>query len=212
MDINELINKKILSFRVCALDDVDDVVVFINQAYRGEISAKGWTTESDLLDGQRLDANMAKDIINKQDCEILLLSFHIDQVTSNNINENEKKLIDHIISINDNKKKSFLIATVNPEREVDLMHLNMLAIHPDLQSFGIGKFMIDSVERNTKEMNLKKVVLTVISVRKELVAYYERRGYILNGTKHRFPAYDDPRYGIPKRDDLELHEMEKFVI
>lgn len=210
MDVRELITKKILSFRSATLDDIDDVVIFINQAYRGETSAKGWTTESTILAGQRLDNTMAKDIINKQDCEILLLSFHIDEVTSN-VNENEKKFIDHIISINHDNEKSFLVATVNPEKESDIMHLNMLAIHPDLQSYGIGKFMIDAVEKKTKEMNLTKVVLTVISVRKELVAYYERRGYTMNGVKHRFPAYDDPRYGIPKVDGLELHEMEKSI-
>ncbi|MCW2670206.1 MAG: alpha/beta hydrolase fold, partial [Frankiales bacterium] len=35
--------------------DVDDVVSLVESAYRGESSRVGWTTEADLLDGQRTD-------------------------------------------------------------------------------------------------------------------------------------------------------------
>ena len=211
MDIDDLVRKGILSLRSASLNDVDFIVPFINQAYRGESSAKGWTTESTILEGQRLDNEMAKEIINKESCEILMLLLHIDKVTSNDVNDNQKKFIDHAISLDDNKKQLFIIATVSPEQDGDSMHLNMLAIHPELQSYGIGKYMMNAVEKKTKDSNISKVVLTVISCRSELVSYYERRGYTMNGNKHRFPAYDDPRFGIPKRDDLELHEMEKLV-
>ena len=211
MDIDDLVSKGILSIRSASLNDVDFIVPFINQAYRGESSAKGWTTESTILEGQRLDNEMAKEIINKESCEILMLLLHIDKVTSNDVNDNQKKFIDHAISLYDDKKQLFIIATVSPEQDGDSMHLNMLAIHPELQSYGIGKYMMNAVEKKTKDSNISKVVLTVISCRSELVSYYERRGYSMNGTKHRFPAYDDPRFGIPKRDDLELHEMEKLV-
>lgn len=211
MDIDDLISKKILSISSATLDDIDDVVPFINQAYRGESSARGWTTESTILEGQRLDSGMAKDIITKEHCEIVLLSLHIDNI-SNDVSDSQKKFIDHAISLHqDNTKEKMIIATVNPEQEDDIMHLNMLAIHPELQSYGIGKYMINVVEDKTKAKKLSKVVLTVISIRSELVSYYERRGYRMNGNKHRFPAYDNPRFGIPKRDDLELHEMEKQV-
>jgi N-acetylglutamate synthase-like GNAT family acetyltransferase len=210
MNIDDLISKGILSIRSATINDIDDIVPFINQAYRGESSAKGWTTESSMLEGQRLDIDMAKDIITKENCDILLLSFHIDNI-SNNVNDSQKKFIDHVISLHDNTKKAMIVATVNPEQEDDIMHLNMLAIHPELQSYGIGKYMINRVEENTKACGLSKVVLTVISIRSELVSYYERRGYRMNGNKHRFPAYDNPRFGIPKRDDLELHEMEKVL-
>ena len=210
MDIDELVSKGILRLREAVSNDVDFIVPFINQAYRGESSAKGWTTESDILGGQRLDNEMANEIINKQDCDILMLLLHIDKVTDD-VSDNQKKFIDHAISLHDDKKQLFIIATVSPEQDGDSMHLNMLAIHPELQSYGIGKYMMNAVEKRTKDSNISKVVLTVISCRNELVSYYERRGYKMNGNKHRFPAYDNPRFGIPKRDDLELHEMEKFV-
>ncbi|MCU1586511.1 MAG: N-acetyltransferase [Frankiales bacterium] len=37
-------------------EDVDGVVALVQAAYRGESSRAGWTTEADLLDGQRTDA------------------------------------------------------------------------------------------------------------------------------------------------------------
>ena len=48
--------------------------------------------------------------------------------------------------------------------------------------------------------------MTVISVRSELIAYYERRGYHLTGATEAFP--NDPRYGIPKQP-LVLWVLEK---
>jgi hypothetical protein len=39
--------------------------------------------------------------------------------------------------------------------------------------------------------------MTVISVRTELIAYYERQGYQQTGKTEPFPT--DPRYGIPKQ-------------
>jgi N-acetylglutamate synthase-like GNAT family acetyltransferase len=36
--------------------DVDDLVALVESAYRGDASREGWTTEADLLDGQRTDA------------------------------------------------------------------------------------------------------------------------------------------------------------
>ena len=44
-----------LTFRPAAPEDVPAVVVLVESAYRGEASRAGWTTEADLLDGQRTD-------------------------------------------------------------------------------------------------------------------------------------------------------------
>lgn len=50
--------------------------------------------------------------------------------------------------------------------------------------------------------------MTVIDIRDELIAFYERRGYVRTGTKKPFP-YGDERFGIPKRDDLRFEVLEK---
>ena len=54
-----------------------------------------------------------------------------------------------------------------------------------------------------------RVEMTVIAQRLELVAWYERRGYHLTGERRPFPA-NNPRFGLPKRDDLEFVVLEKL--
>ena len=51
--------------------------------------------------------------------------------------------------------------------------------------------------------------MSILSHRPELLAYYQRRGYQFNGNKMPFP--NDGNNGEPKRDDLELLELEKMV-
>ena len=49
-----------------------------------------------------------------------------------------------------------------------------------------------------------------ISVRDELIAWYERRGYSRTGKYKPFP-YGDERFGIPKRDDLRFEVLSKVL-
>jgi hypothetical protein len=43
--------------------------------------------------------------------------------------------------------------------------------------------------------------MTVIIQREELIAWYERRGYRPTGELRPFPSAD-PRFGLPRRNDL----------
>ena len=50
--------------------------------------------------------------------------------------------------------------------------------------------------------------MTVIEQRSELLAWYARRGYRSTGEKEPFP-YGNPRFGLPKREDLRFLVLEK---
>ena len=50
--------------------------------------------------------------------------------------------------------------------------------------------------------------MTVIDLREDLIAWYERRGYRRTGEHAPFP-YGDERFGIPRRDDLRFEWLEK---
>jgi hypothetical protein len=50
--------------------------------------------------------------------------------------------------------------------------------------------------------------MTVLVQRTVLIAWYERHGYTRTGTRKPFP-YDDPRFGIPLRPDLEFEVLRK---
>ena len=45
-----------LTFRSATPDDIPALIELVTSAYRGDASRVGWTTEADLLDGQRVDA------------------------------------------------------------------------------------------------------------------------------------------------------------
>jgi ribosomal protein S18 acetylase RimI-like enzyme len=83
----------------------------------------------------------------------------------------------------------------------------MLTVSPELQGGGIGKKLMQAAEDLAKENDIPKISMTVISVRKELIEYYERRGYKNTGETKPFPM-NDPKFGLPKQQ-LEFIVMEK---
>ena len=85
----------------------------------------------------------------------------------------------------------------------------MFAVRPNLQGAGVGKLVMLETERVVRdEWSLPAMRMTVIDVRDELIAFYERRGYRRTGIYKPFP-YGDARYGIPKRNDLRFEVLEK---
>jgi ribosomal protein S18 acetylase RimI-like enzyme len=88
-------------------------------------------------------------------------------------------------------------------------YFGMFSVRPDLQGGGIGKAVLVEAERIVRdEWRLPALRMTVIDVREELIAWYQRRGYRRTGIRKPFPA-TDPRFGIPKRDDLRFEVLEK---
>ena len=59
-------------FRDATPDDVPAIVALVESAYRGESSRAGWTTEADLLDGQRTDAGSVRELVAAPDSMVLL--------------------------------------------------------------------------------------------------------------------------------------------
>ena len=87
----------------------------------------------------------------------------------------------------------------------------MFSVRPNLQGAGIGKAVLDEAERIVRdEWKVPTMRMTVIDMRDELIAFYERRGYRRTGIKKPFP-YGDERFGVPKRDDLRFEVLEKIL-
>ena len=163
---------------VATLQDVPELNILVNSAYRGESSKKGWTTEEHLLGGIRTDEGDLSTLLQKENVTILKFT--------------------------DSGK---IIGSVYLEKQADKLYLGMLTVSPELQGGGIGKKLMQAAEDLAKENNIPKVSMTVISVRKELIKYYERRGYNHTGETKPFPM-NDPKFGLPKQD-LEFIVMEK---
>jgi ribosomal protein S18 acetylase RimI-like enzyme len=88
-------------------------------------------------------------------------------------------------------------------------YFGMFSVQPGLQGGGVGKLLLAETERIARdEWRLPAMRMTVIDIRDELIAFYERRGYRRTGITKPFP-YGDERFGIPKRDDLRFEILEK---
>ncbi|MCU1594465.1 MAG: putative acetyltransferase [Frankiales bacterium] len=53
-----------MEFRSAAPTDVEAIVDLVQSAYRGESSKQGWTSEADLLDGQRTDPEAVREVLD----------------------------------------------------------------------------------------------------------------------------------------------------
>ena len=58
--------------RFATLHDIPALVALVTSAYRGDASRAGWTTEADLLDGARIDAERLAADIERPQSVILL--------------------------------------------------------------------------------------------------------------------------------------------
>jgi ribosomal protein S18 acetylase RimI-like enzyme len=162
--------------------DVPALVALVNSAYRGDSSKAGWTTEADLLGGQRVDVEGLTDTIARPGNVILL--HERDQVP---------------------------VACVHLERTGEDCYLGMLMIRPTTQGAGLGRQMLETAERWAMEhWSSRTMHMTVIVQRTELIAWYERRGYRRTGERKPFP-YGDERFGLPQRDDLAFEVLRKSL-
>jgi len=171
----------LLTFRPAIMADVERIVALVNSAYRGESSRAGWTTEADLLAGQRTDAEEVISLISSADSIILLC-----------LNGEE------------------MIGSVHLQHGKHVAYLGMLVIQPLMQGQGIGKQFMQAAEAAAIKMwSVDKMLMYVITLRHELIAFYQRRGYRRTGKIKDFPQ--DVRFGIPKVPGLEIELMEKTL-
>jgi GNAT superfamily N-acetyltransferase len=89
-------------------------------------------------------------------------------------------------------------------------YLGLLTVRPDLQKRQMGRALLAAAESFAKEHGASRIRMSVVNVRKTLIAWYERRGYLLTGETQPFP-YDDQRCGRPLRGDLHFVLLEKDI-
>ena len=167
-----------LTTRLATVADAPALVALVNSAYRGESSKAGWTTEADLLDGQRIDVETLSRTIGSPGNVILLRS-----------------------------DGDLPVACVHLERSGPSCYVRMLTVRPTTQGAGIGRQLLEAAERwALAEWSSQSMHMTVIRQRTELVAWYERHGYRRTGERQPFP-YGDERFGLPRRDDLEFEVL-----
>src|ERR1700756_1165603 len=77
---------------------------------------------------------------------------------------------------------SFLCGCVYVEpRGSDRSYLGLLAVDPRLQKSGLGSQLMHAAEAHCAEAGSRFMDLRIVSVRKELPAFYHRHGYVEAG-------------------------------
>jgi ribosomal protein S18 acetylase RimI-like enzyme len=170
-----------LVFRFAHADDVPAIVALVESAYRGESSRAGWTTEADLLDGQRSDAEAISTVLAGRGSAMLLAEADGELVGCCQLEQ-------------------------RPQAGA---YFGMFSVRPGRQGQGWGRQILAEAERLARdEWSASTMLLSVLAQRPDLIAWYERRGYRRTGETRPFP-YGNERFGVPKRPDLSFAVLAK---
>ena len=170
-----------LSFRAAIHSDANRIADLVNAAYRGLSGELGWTHEANIFDGPRTDANSLARLIAAENSLILLCMREFE-----------------------------ITGSMHLEKIDGGAYLGLLAVRPAFQGTGMGRQLMAEAERVVRERwGSEKISMTVISLRTELIEYYERRGYHRTGKIE--PLAVDAGAGQPKSAGLQLAWLEKRI-
>lgn len=200
-------NNETVFLRQAEADDIGALEQLLNRCYR---QTEGWTNEADLIGGIRITQDeLASTIANPKH----YLFVYPKTITGER----------------DGEETGELLGCIGVDMQVNAAgdkkaYIGMFAVHPELQGQGVGNVILQAAETfagrhlqpdeqatdsQATDKKPARLTMSILSHRPELLSYYQRRGYQLNGNKMPFP--NDGNNGEPKRQDLELLELEKPV-
>ena len=193
----DMINKEAVFLRQAEAKDIAALKQLLDRCYR---QAEGWTHEADLVGGIRTtNAELASVVADPK--HYLFVYPKTDTGTREGIETGE------------------LLGCIAVDMQTQVpstnsAYIGMFAVHPALQGAGVGHVILQAAETFANRHLISKnqpyrLTMSILSHRPELLAYYERRGYQLTGVTIPFP--EDGNNGQPKRQDLELLELEKLA-
>jgi ribosomal protein S18 acetylase RimI-like enzyme len=173
-----------LRIRAARPADADTLTALIRSAYRGDDSRAGWTSEADLVEGERINAGQVRAMIT--DAGSLLLAAE-DADTGR------------------------IVGCCQLRNEgAGLAYFGTFAVSPQAQGAGLGRQLMTEAEQlAVSSFGATRLEMTVLAPQDKLIAYYERRGFHRTGETRPFPA--DPIYARPLRDGLYFVVLEKAL-
>lgn len=169
-----------LDLRIASKSDAVEITGLVNRAYRPQLPERGWTHESDLVAGDRTTPDQIIALFAPQ--SLVLVLCHDDTV----------------------------VACVHLQSDGPYVYIGMLATEPSHQKLGLGKQMLLHAEKYAKA-HFKPTAfrMSVLSSRVELIAFYERRGYVRNNDVKDYPV--SAGVGQPLVEGLQVATMIKNV-
>lgn len=196
--------KEAVFLRQAESKDIAALKQLLDRCYR---QAEGWTNEADLVAGIRTTESELDAIVADSQHYI----FVYPKTATDKREGVETGELLGCIAVDMGFNKSLDNKSVS-----NSAYIGMFAVHPDLQGQGVGHIILQAAktfaERHLSNSQSptdhpRRLTMSILSHRPELLAYYERRGYELNGNSMPFP--EDGNNGEPKRKDLQLLELEK---
>lgn len=169
-----------LQFKTATIEDAQAITILVNRAYRPTGNVKGWTHESELISGERTNVEQVSSLF--RDNSYVLVAV----------------------------QNGSIVVCVHVEIHGLCAHVGMLATSPEIQGLGYGKEMLSYAEGfASKNFSVTKYVMNVLLARKELLAFYTRRGYITTGSTYEYPI--SAGVGSPKVTSLQVGVLEKMA-
>jgi len=149
--------------RLAFVGEAKAIAALIERAYRGDEAARAWTTEADILTGPRTTVEEIKGLLSDPQSRFVVAM-----------------------------QGGALAACALIRDEGGIGYFGMFAVRPDRQGAGLGRTMLDAAERHARDLwRVPAIYMTVINLREDLIAYYERRGYRITGETKPFPFADE---------------------
>lgn len=172
-----------IPIRLADASDLPALHLLVESAYRGPGARRGWTHEDDLLEGRRTDAETLSQILADPRQRILLAEMDGEAVGC--------------VQVTDKGNRA--------------AYLGLLSVDPTRQEQGLGRTLVAAAEAEAvRAFGASLMQMNVIRQRPELVAWYERQGYVRTGEERPFPC-DDTRFGRPRGPGLAFVLLEKAL-
>ncbi|WP_424195202.1 GNAT family N-acetyltransferase [Ampullimonas aquatilis] len=155
------------------------IISLVNQAYRPASDAAGWTHETGLVTGERINEQQVTALLDRSQSIILIAT-----------------------------RKNDLLGCVHIEQQDEHAMIGMLAVLPRCQVGGIGKQLLAHAENHAaQQFHVKTLRMVVVSARHALIEFYLRRGYQRTGQTMPYPL--DAGAGQPMTANMTIEVLEK---
>jgi len=154
----------------------EEIAALVNRAYNPAPENAGWTHEANLISGKRTTVERVLSLFHERSAILLLCC------------------------------ASKIVACVHVQAGPSgIAHIGMLATEPKLQTQGLGKHMLRHAEAYAKtHFGAFTFKMLILSSRPELLAFYQRRGYVETGETEEYPSTNDGRPILPGIHFLSL--------
>lgn len=141
----------------------------------------GWTRETHIIQGNRTNRQEIQTAMRNPNAYFLVIDF-----------------------------PQILASCIYVAKEKEHAYIGFFSVHPSLQGSGLGKYVLEQAETFVLEnMGIHKFVMFVVSQRRELIEFYQRRGYSRTGRIEAYPLHMG--IGIPRLAGLTIEYLEKII-